>query len=148
MYVQRRIAGLAQILDACSGLAQCLDQIADWPLVHARHARQTIFAAAQCQCRGQRPERGAGVAEKQLGRLDRKRAARAGHYGRTAVLPHGDAERVQGVLHHARIRRSRAGRAGASRRGQGREQQHAIGNAFDPGSLTVPQTLRMGPRSR
>jgi hypothetical protein len=111
-YVQRRISGLAKVIDGGAQTAQRIDQIADRPLVHARHARQAVFAAAQRERRGQRPESGAGVAEKQFGGLDRKCAARAAHECRTAVLPHGNAECAQGFEHVRR--RNRAGRADAS----------------------------------
>ena len=58
-------------------LAQRVDQVADRPLVHARNAGQPVVAAAQREHRGQRPERGAGVAEEEVRALHRKRAARA-----------------------------------------------------------------------
>jgi hypothetical protein len=52
--------------------AQRIDQIADRPLVHARHARKAILAARECERRGEGPQGGAGVAEKELGFLDRE----------------------------------------------------------------------------
>jgi hypothetical protein len=44
---QRRIAFVAEVVDAAAELAQRVDQVADGPFVHARHAAQFEVAAQQ-----------------------------------------------------------------------------------------------------
>ena len=53
---ERRIALVFQIVDARPKLTQSLDQIADGPLVHARHPAQAVFPVHQGEHGGERPE--------------------------------------------------------------------------------------------
>ncbi|MCY1240214.1 hypothetical protein D9M72_530500 [compost metagenome] len=128
--MQRRKAFIAQVADHSAHLAQAVDQVADRPLMHARHARQLVASALQRQRGGQRADRGAGIAHEELGRLVREIAAGAGDNVVVAFLPPRHAERAQRLQHHAGVvgieQIAHAGLA----RGQCGQQQHAVGDAL------------------
>ena len=63
---------LPGVIDASTNAAQRVDQVADRPLVHARHAGEAIFAAGERERGGERTKRGACVPEEQICLLDRK----------------------------------------------------------------------------
>ncbi len=107
MQRQRRETGLAEFVDAAAELAQCIDQITDRPLVHARYAVQletsTLRGGEHGQCGGQRPHRGTGIAEEQPGLLHREPAGQALHVHRGAVARDVTAELGQRSHHDARV---------------------------------------------
>ena len=132
--VQRRIARVGRVLDVGPELAQGVDEVADRPLVHARHAGQAVVAAAQRQGRGQRAEGRAGIAEEELGALDREGAAGAGQApGVTAQRRHRHAERAQGFMHARGIVGFEQVADLGVAPGQRGEQQHPVGNALRAG---------------
>jgi hypothetical protein len=53
-------------------LTQRIDEVADRTFVHACDAGQSIVSAGQSQHRGQRPESGTRIAQKELARADRE----------------------------------------------------------------------------
>jgi hypothetical protein len=132
--VQRRIAGFFQIFDVGAQLGERLDQVADRPLVLARHALHAIFAAGKRQGGGQRPEGGAGIAKKKLGISHRKAAAAAGDApGAVVLFLDLHAQGLQGFEHARRIvGHEQVAHFGAAF-GQGGEQQDAVGDAFRTG---------------
>lgn len=107
----------------------------DRTFVHAGDAVQVIVAASQCQCGGQRPECGTGIAEEKVGLPDRPAAVTAFDAESPAVclLRQVDAQLLQGLQHAVGIvglkHAMNQGLAG----GEGGEQQHAVGNAFGAG---------------
>ena len=126
---ERRKALVGEIVDACAERAQRVHQVADRPLVHARHAREAVFAARKSQRRGERPERGAGVAQEELGLLDGESASHPCDDG--VVEP--NAQSAQRLAHHPRIVGvEQAADFGLALR-QRREQQNAVGNALRAG---------------
>ncbi len=134
MDLQRRKTLIVQAFDIGAEFAQRIDQVADRPLVHARHPRQPVLAPGQRQRRRQRAERGAGIAEKQLRLPDRKIPAAAGHaeHQRFQLL-HIHAQHAQGI-EHARgiVGQQHIAYFGRALR-QRRQQQDAVGNAFRAG---------------
>ncbi len=66
MDCDRREALVAQVVDARAHSAQAVDQVADRPLVHARHAGEPVLAARHRQRRGEGTKRGTRIAEKQI----------------------------------------------------------------------------------
>jgi hypothetical protein len=93
---QRRIACVAGVFDLGADRVQGVDQVADRPLVHARHAVQRVVAADHGQRRRQRTDRGAGIAHEQVGLVVRQMAAAAVHdVGAFVELLPLDAERMQ-----------------------------------------------------
>ena len=66
---QRWKTVLAQVVDLTTELAQSIDQIADRPLMHARHALQREVATHHGQGGGQRTHRGTGVAHEKRNRF-------------------------------------------------------------------------------
>ena len=94
------------------------------------------MAAGQRQRRRQRAERRAGVAEEQIGLLDRKRRRRAAHAEGVRPQPPSpaDAERLAAPRACTRCRRtSSRSRISVSPSRQGRQQQHAVGDALGAG---------------
>ena len=65
--VQRRIAGVAAVIDVRTQLAQSIHQVANRALVHPRHAVELVVAAQHGQGGGERAESSAGIAQKQIG---------------------------------------------------------------------------------
>jgi hypothetical protein len=63
---QGRKAVIAQVVDGATQLAQCIHQIANRALVHARNAAQLKIATQHRQGGGQRAHGGAGIAQEQL----------------------------------------------------------------------------------
>ena len=63
---ERRKSFVAEISDVGAERAQRVDEIADRSLVHPRNAGQLVGAAGEREHGGQRPKRGAGVAEEQV----------------------------------------------------------------------------------
>ena len=135
LHAQRRVARLAQVDDVAAQRAQGIDQVADRPLVHARHARQleapALRRGEQRQRGRQRTHGGAGVAEEQRGLRHWQPAAQAVDAQRTARgRLHIAAQRTQRLEHDARVVRLQRlvhQRAALGQRGQ---QQHAVGNAL------------------
>ena len=128
---QRRIAWVAQIINARTQQAQRIHQIAYRPLVHARHTRNFVFPAAQRQHRGQHAHRRARIAQEQIRLFDRKRTARSLHAQRTrSCVAHTDTQRAQGRNHVLRILGIQHVADQRFALGQPRQQQSAIGNAF------------------
>ena len=131
MHSQRRVAGLAQVVHRAAELAQRIDQVANRPLVHPRHARQRETAALQAgqqrQGGGQGPHRGAGVAQEQLGLVDEQTAGQTRDRG-AAVGKRVDAaaQRAQRGQHHPGVigvqQVVQHGGAG----GQSGQQQHPV----------------------
>jgi len=136
----------AEVIDARAELPQGVDQVADRPLVHARHARKPVFAAREREDRGERPERGAGVAEMQLRRLDRKTpptpctvaASRSTRTPRRASA--SSITPVSSESSRSRIFVSPFDSAASS--------STRLEMLFDPGIFTVPLARRIGSRSR
>jgi hypothetical protein len=81
---QRRVAGIAQVVDVAAQLAQGIHQVANGALVHARHARQLKLAAQQRQRSGQWAHGRACIAHEQL----------QGDTGGNASTQAGDAHRA------------------------------------------------------
>ena len=77
MQSERRIAVRTEVFDVCPDPAQRVHEIANRALVHPRRAGKAVFAAAHHQRGGERPQRGAGIAEEELGFFNRERAAHA-----------------------------------------------------------------------
>ena len=129
--MQRRITLNAVVIDLRTQTAQGINEIADRPLVHTGHARQTIIAAAKCQRRRQRTKGSTGIAEKQFGALDCKRPARPAHAQNTARLIRDiNPQQTQCVEHAARVVGiQHVVNEGVSPR-QCSQQQNAVGNAF------------------
>ena len=128
--VQRRKTVVAEIVDLAAELAQCVDQVANRALVHARHAREFKLAAEQGQRRGERAHRRSGIAQKQLGRGLGRLGAKARDVHGVAVFLHVATDLAQRVEHHAGVV---GGEQIADFRGaltQGGQQQNAIGNAL------------------
>jgi hypothetical protein len=88
-HAQRRVAGLPQVGQRAAQGAQRIDQVADRPLVHARHAGQlehTALGGGQHGQRGgQRSHRGAGIAQEELRLARLQPAAQAGDVQHLAV---------------------------------------------------------------
>ena len=101
MNVQRRITRCACVFDDGAQALQGFDQVADRTFVHAGDAVQVIVAASQCQCGGQRPECGTGIAEEKVGLPDRPAAVTAFDAESPAVclLRQADAQLLQGLQH-------------------------------------------------
>ncbi len=100
---QRRIAVVAQVVDLAAELAQRIDQVANRALVHARHARELVFAAQQRQRRAQRAHGRAGVAQEQSGGRRGAAAAQAGDARLCAIFLDAAAQLAQRVQHHAGV---------------------------------------------
>ena len=132
---QRRKTFVAEIADIGTELAQAIDQVADGPLVHARHAAEMVFALAQGQHGGQRAEGGAGVAEEQFGLLDGKCASCAmdSIVAAVAVLFPFDTKFFQRHQHVAGVVRRQQRLDFGHAFGQRGQQQGAVGNAFRTG---------------
>src|SRR6185295_8801962 len=126
---QGREAFLARVVDARADGAQRVDQVADRPLVHARDAREPVFAAAERERRGERPERGAGIAEKKLCVFHRERAAHATHLLSGKLR----AQFLQRLAHHPRVVGVEEARDLGLAFGERREEQHAVGDALRAG---------------
>ena len=130
---QRRKPLPVEILDARAQGVQRVDEVADRAFAHPRHTVEAIAAAGEGQCRGQRTEGGAGVAEKEFGLAHRERAA-AARDAHTAVIVHDDhAERGQRGAHHPRVVGVEQPFEQRVTAGQGGQQQHAIGDALRSG---------------
>src|SRR5437660_12924358 len=100
---ERREARLSPIVDARADRAQRVDEIADRPLVHARHAGDEVLALGEGERRGEGPQRRAGVAEEEVGLLLAKDAARTMNAER--LRPFGDryAEALERLAHDAGV---------------------------------------------
>jgi hypothetical protein len=132
LYVQRRIADFAGIGDARADRVERIDQVADRPFMHARHAMQRVIAAGDSQRRGQRPDRGAGIAHEQVGLAHREGAAGAVHrviLAHARLLP-AHAQLLQRHQHHVGIVGRQQFADPGRPFGQRRQQQRAVGNAF------------------
>jgi hypothetical protein len=136
---ERRVAGLAEEIDARSEVLQRRHEIADGALVHAGYPGEPEFPVHHRQHRGERPERRAGVAEIELRALHWKRAGRPLHPHRTPalVLP-VDAQLAQRAQHDLGVvgfEHVAHPRLAARERG---EQQHAVGDALRPRERNAP----------
>ena len=122
----------AEIAHARAGRAQRVDEVADRPLAHPGHAVEAMFPAAQREDRGQRAERGAGVAEVERRAAHREAATRAVHdrTTRCAIATDAHAQRRERVEHAVGVvGLEQALHAGAALRQRG-EQQHAVADAL------------------
>ena len=130
LQVQGRKSVLAQIVNAAAKLAQRIDQVADGALVHARHAREFIVAAQQCQRGRQRAHGGAGVAHEQLALAVQELAAQPANHSGLAGLLNTAAHLSEGSQHHGGVVRGQQVMHHGFAPAQRRQQQHAVGNAF------------------
>ena len=132
--MEGRVTRVAEIGDVRPQLAQTIDQIADRPLVHARHALQHVVATSERQRRGQRTKRRAGIAEEKLRLAHREFSAATGN---APAFPtqgcNADAKRPQGIEHALGIIRSQQVAHLGFTFGQRGKQQDAVGNAFRAG---------------
>ena len=131
---ERGKAGVAEIADSGAQHAQRIDEIADGTLVHAGDAGDFVAASGQREDRRQRPQRRAGVAEKEPGGLDRDDAPLPVHdeVARGADALDLDTQRLQRVLHPVDVvgvEQPLELRVPGGKRGQ---QQRAIGDALRP----------------
>ena len=131
---QRRISAGATIINTGAKRAQCIDKVADRPLVHARHTGQGIFTATNGQCRGKRAKRRPGIAQKQFGRLDAKGAPSAvNHNYAVGALLHRHAQLFQRGQHDAGVIRGKQAVQSRLPRRKCGQQQRSIGNALGSG---------------
>ena len=131
--VQRRIAFVAQIIDVSTGQAQGIDQIANRAFVHPCHAVQPVFAAQNGQGGGERAERCAGVAQKQIGFGVREAAVLSDHVQAACALFQRHAQLRQCFEHPVGVVRFEQGVDVAFVVGQGSQQQRAVADAFGAG---------------
>ena len=136
--LQRRVARLAKVGDRAAQWRQAIDQVADGSLVHARYPAEgelaAEFGAEQGQGRGQGAHGGAGVAQEQIGLAHRQLGAQALHAQVAVGLGLDRAAQLsQGLEHHARVVRVQQVDDFGLAFAQGREQEHAVGNAFGAG---------------
>ncbi len=140
---ERRIALLAGVTDSAADLTQTIDQIADRPLMHARHTADFVMPPGQCQGRRQRSDRRASIAHEQIALLDRKHPAHTAHApGIRPQRVQPDAQGSQCVEHHARVVGIEQVADFRRTRGHGREQQHAVGDALRAGQLDGTRNVR------
>ena len=130
---QRRKTRPPQLLNAAPQPPQRRHQIANGPLVHARHARQLMLAAQQRQRRRQRPHRRARIAQKKP--RGRRRRAPAQPLNQHLIGPaigaaHAAAHLRQRLQHHPRVVAIEQAAHPRRALAQGRQQQHAVGNAL------------------
>ena len=120
--------------------AQCIDQVADRPLVHARHAGQPVVPAGQRQRRGQRTKRRAGVAEEQFRLLDRKRPPHPSHLQHAARrIRSSCTPSVRARPACVRYRRNRADRGSrVAPSASAASSKMRLEMLFEPGSRTLP----------
>ena len=133
--VQRREAGDAGVGDLRANRIQGIDQIADRALVHARHAVQRVIAADHGQRRGQRTDRGAGIAHEQVGLMHRRFAVDPEHGvipGFTLLRP-THTQQMQRIQHHESIVRRQQIQYLSGAAGQRGQQQGAVGNTLRAG---------------
>ena len=78
---------VAEVADVGAERAQRVDEIADRPLVHARHAVELVVAAGERERGRQRAQRRAGVAEKQVARRLTGNGAACAVARRSRALP-------------------------------------------------------------
>src|SRR5260221_4795226 len=130
---------LAGVVHASADAAQRVDEIRDRTLVHARHARQRVLAAAERQGSGERPKGGAGVTEKELGFAYRERSARPDD----PVSMENDPEPRESLTHDLGVVGvEQAADLGFALRERGK-QQDAVGDA-----LRARQAYRAGGAAR
>jgi len=128
---QRRETVVAEIADVGAKTAQGIDQIADRPLVHARHPGERVMPSRQRQRRRQRPEGRAGIAQEEVTFLVRKRATDTSDAPDIATERfHADTELAQRGQHHAGVVRIEQIAKFRDAIGQSSQQQTTIGNAF------------------
>ena len=125
--------------------AQRIDEIADRPFVHPRNAGELVAAAGERERRRQRSERGAGIAEEQLRRLDRDDVRPAPH--QEIARRRVDARRAMPSAASASSIRSTSSASSRPRTivspcGERGEQQRAIGNALRAGQRDGPRGAR------
>ena len=136
-----------RVADVAAERAQRVDEVADRPLVHARHAGQLVVAAQHREHRRQRAKRRARVAEEQPARAHRKCAADARarshaparRRARSATPSARSASSIRSVSSAASTSTSvvvpRASAASSSVR---------LEMLFEPGSATVPSACATG----
>jgi hypothetical protein len=129
---------------------QAVDEVADRALVHPRHAAQRVVAALQGQRRGERADRGAGIAHEEIGLPGRESSGATLHpvvvarrAGLRLARP-AHAESAQRLEHHARVVGIEELAHPGLAAGQGREQQDPVGDALGAGQLE----RAFGPRQR
>jgi hypothetical protein len=106
--------------------------------VHARDAAQlelpTLLRREQRERGGQRSHRGAGVAQEQVGRLDRQGTCQAAHaHAVAAKALDAAAQSLERGQHHAGVVGVEQVVDVGLARAQGRQQQHAVGDALGAG---------------
>ena len=127
---ERRKSLGALVVDARPDAAQPVDQVADRPLVHARHAGEPVLAVAESERGGQRPERGARVAQEQICLAYRERSARSND--RLDSLK-SNAKAGKRVAHHLGVVGVEQAADLGLALGQRGEQQDAVGDALRAG---------------
>ncbi len=127
---ERREAGLAPVIDARADRAQRVDEIADRPLVHARHAGDDVLAFGKRERRGERPQRRARIAEEEIGFFFAKGAACAMDGQRFRALGDRHTETLQRLAHDARVLGVEKPAGLRLARGERGEQQHAVREAL------------------
>jgi hypothetical protein len=128
---QRRIARFSRVFNLRADGVQCVDQVADRALVHARDAVQRVVAANHSQRRRQRADRRAGVPHEEVGRMHRQQAGAAGDdVGVVVELLPLDAERRERTEHDHRVVRGQQAVDGRGPGRQGGQQQSAVRDTF------------------
>src|SRR5215831_19561925 len=127
---QRRESLLAEIANIAPDFEQRLDQIADRPLMHARHAREPVMPTIQSESCSQRAKRGAGIAEKQVCGKIREAPPATRHDHGTGALLECYAQQDKRVQHARNIVRLQQIAYLGYAVCQCSEQQGAIGNAL------------------
>src|SRR5260221_3330807 len=130
---ERRKAFGAAVIDAGADRAQRIDEIADRPLVHARHAGNVILAVAESERGGQWTTVRAGVAQEKVGLLLGERSADAAHLDAGSVLGQRHAEARERFAHDARVLGVEQSLHLRFALGQRGEQEDAVGDALRAG---------------
>ena len=131
--MQRRKTVLSQVIDVAADLAQRIHQVANRALVHTRHTAQFKVAAQNSQRGGERTNRGAGVAHEQRRLPVSELATQTVNLNGSARLPHTTPQRAQGLKHDAGVVGVEQIVQRGAARAQGRQQQHAVGDALGAG---------------
>ena len=129
--MQRRKPIIPKISNIRPELPQAINQIANWPFVHAGNAFEHIIATSQRQSCCQWSESGASITEKKLSLLDREMPAAAFDQPVSPTLcRHTNTQGFQSLQHALSIIGGQQITHLGFPAGQRRQQQDTIGNTL------------------